>query len=197
MRFNLLGPVTVDTDQGRVELPAGLPRTLLAVLLLHPNTVVSREQLAEALWGLERPASLAASLRNHVSRLRAQLGPQAAGRIRTVAPGYLVQVHEGELDERLFLEGCRKGRVALRSGTWRPPPTCWPRHCPCGGPIRWRTRCTGWPSAAGCTVSRRPGSRPWRAGSRRNCGWGGTGNWWWSSGPWRTRIRCARPCTGS
>ncbi|QMU67647.1 AfsR/SARP family transcriptional regulator [Streptacidiphilus sp. P02-A3a] len=116
MRFNLLGPLTVDTPAERIVLRAGIPRSLLLLLLLHANTVVSGGRLAELLWGNEQPTVAAAGLRNHVSRLRRQLGPEAGARIRTVAPGYLVEVDEGELDARVFTDACRRGRRLLQRG---------------------------------------------------------------------------------
>ncbi|MBC3840396.1 hypothetical protein GXW82_09715 [Streptacidiphilus sp. 4-A2] len=60
--------------------------------------------------------SAAPGLRNHVSRLRRSLGPGAAARVRTLAPGYLVEVGEGELDEQEFRQGCLLGRKALQDG---------------------------------------------------------------------------------
>lgn len=51
-------------------------------------------------------------------RLRRQLGPEAGARIRTVAPGYLIEVHKGELDEQLFADGCARGHQALEAGRW-------------------------------------------------------------------------------
>ena len=116
MRFNLLGPVTVTIDGDPLPLPPGIPRDLLVFLLLNANRAVSGEQLAAALWGDDRPAAFAAGLRNHVSRLRRQLGPEPGARIRTVAPGYLAEVGEGELDEQVFLDGCRRGLQALQAG---------------------------------------------------------------------------------
>jgi DNA-binding SARP family transcriptional activator/tetratricopeptide (TPR) repeat protein len=116
MRFNLLGPVTVTTGGDPLVLPPGIPRDLLVFLLLNANRAVSGEQLAGAVWGDDRPVAFAAGLRNHVSRLRRQLGPVAGARIRTVAPGYLAEVGEGELDEQVFLDGCRRGLQALQAG---------------------------------------------------------------------------------
>ncbi|MBC3843007.1 hypothetical protein GXW82_31050 [Streptacidiphilus sp. 4-A2] len=175
MRFNLLGPVSVGNGGAEpVPVQAGLPRTVLVMLLLKPNRVVSAEELAQAVWGRDRPASAAAGLRNHVSRLRRLLEPAAAARVRTVAPGYLVEVGPGELDTEVFVDACARGRLALRAGDdatacdtltqalslWRGSrwPTCPP------GPA---------PTPMSCG-SRRPDCWPWKGGSRRNCGWGGT-----------------------
>ncbi|MFC1415970.1 AfsR/SARP family transcriptional regulator [Streptacidiphilus cavernicola] len=49
-------------------------------------------------------------------RLRRQLGREAGARIRTVAPGYRVDVLDGELDEAEFLLGCRTGHSLLARG---------------------------------------------------------------------------------
>jgi len=116
VRFDLLGAVRVTCGEDTVSLPAGIPRTLLVVLLLNANRVVSSEQLALAVWGERRPSSAAVGLRNHVLRLRRQLGAEAGARVRTEVPGYLIDVGPAELDKDLFLDGCRSGRQQLLSG---------------------------------------------------------------------------------
>ncbi|RAG85148.1 hypothetical protein DN069_13295, partial [Streptacidiphilus pinicola] len=117
LRFALLGPVAVGEDGAEpVPQPAGIPTTVLTVLLLHANQVVARERLAAAVWGAEPPTAAAAGLRNHVSRLRRQLGPHAGARVRTVAPGYRIEVHDGELDVQRFLDDSTAGRQALAEG---------------------------------------------------------------------------------
>lgn len=118
VRFAVLGPLTVDGGAGPTAMRAGLPRTLLAALLLDANTVVSTDRLSQALWGERPPRSATAALHNHSMRLRRQLGPTVGCRIRTEAPGYLVEVRDGEFDEQAFLDGCRQGREALQAGAW-------------------------------------------------------------------------------
>ncbi|WP_344440856.1 AfsR/SARP family transcriptional regulator [Kitasatospora nipponensis] len=110
--------MAVTTECGTVELGAGIPCTILAILLVKANSVMSLDQLASSVWGDTQPTAVVASLRNHIARLRRQLGPQAGARIRTVAPGYLIEVHEGELDEHVFVTECRRGRQALDAGWW-------------------------------------------------------------------------------
>ena len=56
MQFGVLGPVEVRRDGHELLLGGPKQRALLAILLLHANEVVSRERLADGLWG-ERPPS--------------------------------------------------------------------------------------------------------------------------------------------
>ena len=116
VRFDLLGPVRVTSGADTVAVPAGIPQTLLVVLLLNANRVVPSEQLASVVWGDRPPRAAAAGLRNHMMRLRRQLGAEAGSRVRTVMPGYLIEVQPTELDKDLFLDGCRLGRQQLHAG---------------------------------------------------------------------------------
>ncbi|MBC3844051.1 AfsR/SARP family transcriptional regulator [Streptacidiphilus sp. 4-A2] len=110
--------MTVSTGGEPSVLAPGIPCTLLSLLLLHPNQVMSAEQLAAAVWGEKRPATASESLRNHVMRLRRLLGAEAGARVRTAAPGYLVEVREGELDSQVFVDACQRGQRALEAGAW-------------------------------------------------------------------------------
>ena len=104
-------------------------RSLLAVLLLHANDVVSTERLIDEPWGESPPATVTKSVQVYVSRLRKQLGE---GRLLTRTPGYVLRVDASELDvtcfERLVAEAgsadpataAMKLREAL--ALWRGPP---------------------------------------------------------------------------
>ena len=120
MRFGLLGPVVVGREDSPGDVKSAMPRTILAVLLLNANAVVSADQLIEAVWGDNPPASATASLHNHVMRLRRFLGGggSGGGRIRSVAPGYVIDVEPGELDVEVFAGLCAGGRAAARAGRW-------------------------------------------------------------------------------
>jgi DNA-binding SARP family transcriptional activator len=95
MEFRILGPLQV-LDEGR-ELPLGgaKQRALLALLLLDPNRVVSRDHLIDELWHTDPPETARTALQVHVSQLRKLLGRD---RIVTQAPGYLVRIEPNELD---------------------------------------------------------------------------------------------------
>ncbi len=92
MEFRLLGPVEVRERDRSLPLGGVKPRSLLAILLLHANEVVSTDRLHAALWGEAEPATAAKSIHIYVSRLRAQLGPD---RLTTRAPGYVLRVEPG------------------------------------------------------------------------------------------------------
>jgi len=51
MDFRLLGPLEVAGDEGSLTLGGIKQRSLLAMLLLHANQVVSTDRLIDALWG--------------------------------------------------------------------------------------------------------------------------------------------------
>lgn len=118
MRFGLLGPLEVLVEDQPVPLTGGIPKAVLAVLLADANRVVSIGVLADRIWQGDPPAAAVASVHNHVMRLRRQLGPQAGPRIRTVPPGYVIDVADDELDVSLFQDACRKGRQALTDEDW-------------------------------------------------------------------------------
>jgi DNA-binding SARP family transcriptional activator len=122
MEFRILGPLEVVSDGQTVDLGGAKQRALLAVLLLHPNQVVSQDRLIDALWEEEPPDTAQKALQVHVSRLRKQLGTD---RIETKAPGYVIRLEADELDverfERLVEEGGRS-RLAEALALWRGPP---------------------------------------------------------------------------
>jgi len=74
MRFRVLGPLEVETDDGPVVVAGRRPRALLVALLLQPGAVVSTDRLVDALWGADLPASPPNALQQVVARLRARLG---------------------------------------------------------------------------------------------------------------------------
>src|SRR6478672_4741786 len=95
MDFRLLGPLEVFDGSARLAIAAGKQRALLAMLLLHSNRTVGREQIVDALWGEGVPESALKMVQIHVSQLRKAL-PEP--RLHTRPPGYLLEVGEDELD---------------------------------------------------------------------------------------------------
>jgi DNA-binding SARP family transcriptional activator len=130
VEFRILGQLEI-VDQGRA-LPLGgaRQRTLLALLLLRANEVVSADRLIDGLWGARPPQGAANALQYHVSQLRKTLAPYEA--IITQEPGYVIRVGPAEFDLLLFERLVREAhdaaperaaqalREALR--LWRGPP---------------------------------------------------------------------------
>ena len=55
MEFGILGPLEVTSGGVPVPIGGSKPRALLAVLLLHRDSVVSVDRLVAAMWGTTRP----------------------------------------------------------------------------------------------------------------------------------------------
>ena len=145
MEFHVLGPLEIVRHGRTLELGAGKQRTLLAMLLLHANEVVSTDRLIDALWGEQAPATAPKIVQGYVSRLRKVLDAgherpdRAAARggiLLTRSPGYVLRVEEGQLDADRFATLLARARTALARGAaheaatllrdaldlWRGPP---------------------------------------------------------------------------
>jgi DNA-binding SARP family transcriptional activator/class 3 adenylate cyclase len=118
--FFLLGPLEARQRERPLRLGSIKHRMLLAKLLLHPNQVVSTEELIVAVWGEEPPPTVKQSLQNHVAALRKAIeAGNDAGPPRTLVtrdPGYLLRVDPERLDLHRFQRLDREGREALASG---------------------------------------------------------------------------------
>jgi predicted ATPase/DNA-binding SARP family transcriptional activator len=113
VEFRILGPLELVEDGRRVELSGGRQRTLLALLLLHANEVVSVDRLIDGLWGERPPATAAKVLQNAVSQLRRSLGDNL---IVTRAPGYVLHVEPEAIDAHRFESLLQDGRSRLAAG---------------------------------------------------------------------------------
>ncbi|MGH3272806.1 MAG: BTAD domain-containing putative transcriptional regulator [Streptosporangiaceae bacterium] len=113
VRFRILGPLEVWTDEAWSGIGAPKWRALLAMLLLHPNQVVSTERLIAGLWGDEPPDRCANLVSVYVLRLRRLMGDSKGALLATRAPGYLLRIEPGDLDAAVFESAVRRGRQAL------------------------------------------------------------------------------------
>jgi DNA-binding SARP family transcriptional activator len=119
MRFRLLGSLEATDAAGRWRPVTGpRRRVLLATLLLHPNTPVSVDELAETVWDGVPPAGHAQTLRSHIMRLRRSLPAQDAAHLLSRAPGYVLDRTDGDLDADRFEALCDQAAAHLRAGTW-------------------------------------------------------------------------------
>jgi DNA-binding SARP family transcriptional activator/class 3 adenylate cyclase len=107
--FRILGPLEVWKDGESLQLGGRRPRSVLALLLLNADHVVSTDHLVDRLWGEEPPRTATTSLQNCISQLRKLLG---ADRLLTRPPGYVVRVEQDELDLRRFERLVAEANVA-------------------------------------------------------------------------------------
>ncbi|MBB1157477.1 MULTISPECIES: BTAD domain-containing putative transcriptional regulator [Amycolatopsis] len=106
MRFGILGPLAVSSDDGRpVRVPEAKVRTLLAVLLVHEGAPVSADRLADDLWGDRLPGNPVNTLQTKVSQLRRALErgePGSGGALVHQAPGYVLRTGPEAVDAGRF-----------------------------------------------------------------------------------------------
>jgi len=105
VRFRILGPLWAD----RVEITAQRDRIVLAVLLLHANRIVAVEDLIDAVWDTDPPATARGQLQTCVSHLRRMLPPGAIG---TDPAGYGISVADDDLDAIVHTRLVAEARAA-------------------------------------------------------------------------------------
>ena len=116
--FRVLGPLEVELDGRPVDIRAAKVRTVLAVLLVHADRVVSRDLLADVLWGDEPPPSAANTLQTYISQLRRALTAQPVPGerhpvLQTRPAGYLLRVDRNQIDAASFEDLVRDARTDL------------------------------------------------------------------------------------
>jgi DNA-binding SARP family transcriptional activator len=126
MKFQVLGPMEIQTGDGAVRLPPKM-RDLLAVLLCNPNQTVSTYRLIDALWPCTPPRTAGKTLQGYVHHLRQALGPD---RLEFRPPGYLLLVRDGELDAESFSALVESGRAREALALWRGIPYEGQEHLP-------------------------------------------------------------------
>ena len=130
MQVRLLGPVDVVDGTPR-PVPGKRRRAVLAVLALHAGRPVSPEQLIEAVWDGQAPATAQNSLQRLISYLRGILG--MAGAIVAGPSGYILDLGanatDAEVAERLVRQAGTSTDPAHRAsllratlGLWRGRP---------------------------------------------------------------------------
>jgi DNA-binding SARP family transcriptional activator len=115
MRFGILGPLDVRTDEGIPVDPGGpRPRALLTLLLLDAGRTVSTRGLTDGLYGAEPPAGAANALQSQISRLRRRLAPHTE--VEATPSGYRVASPPETVDVHRFEHLSAAGRAALSAG---------------------------------------------------------------------------------
>lgn len=120
MEYRVLGRLSVQRDGTAVEAGAFKQASLLAYLLMQANTVVSTDQILEALWGEEEASERQNTLWVYISNLRGALDPDREKRsegtvLLTRSPGYVLQVDDDQVDARRFERLLAEGRSLAES----------------------------------------------------------------------------------
>ncbi|MGC4877043.1 BTAD domain-containing putative transcriptional regulator [Micromonospora sp. DT43] len=116
MRFGILGPLRVGGGESTVT--AGRDRIVLAMLLLRSGRLVPVDELVDAVWEEQPPATARAQLQTCVSRLRrrfSELG-LAPDIIVTDPAGYGVRIPPNDLDAEVFARTVETARAAFTAG---------------------------------------------------------------------------------
>ena len=109
MTITVLGPLTVNGS----GLLSRRDRVVLETLATRPGHPVRADQLADALWQDDPPASATKNLQGCIVRLRKALGEDA---ITTTAHGYVLTVPPDEIDSERFERMVVRGRELLALG---------------------------------------------------------------------------------
>ncbi|MFC0438199.1 AfsR/SARP family transcriptional regulator [Kutzneria buriramensis] len=116
--FRLLGTLEVHVDGGRVAVNGPRQRTVLAMLLLSPDRVVSVDGLVEAVWNGSPPATGRTQVAICVAALRKTF--KAAGCaddvIVTMSPGYMLVSQGHRIDHTEFDERVAAAHLAAEQG---------------------------------------------------------------------------------
>ncbi|SFF47337.1 DNA-binding transcriptional activator of the SARP family [Actinacidiphila alni] len=117
LRFSVLGPVRAWAGDAELALGPPQQRLVLAVLLIRNGSQVSVEELVDALWGEDPPASASGTVRIHVHRIRKVLEGTGGGpAVHSVSSGYLMRVGTEALDLARFRRGVDEAEHARRAG---------------------------------------------------------------------------------
>ncbi len=119
-RFKVLGPLEVIGPNGPLQLGGVKQRSVLGILVLHANRVISVERLIAGVWGDHRPNTSISALQVYVSKLR-----QLLRNVQTTNepiltyqdPGYVLRIDHAAVDATIFerlLEKARQGRLRGR-----------------------------------------------------------------------------------
>jgi len=115
LELRVLGPVEVVVDSVARRIGSPIQRTLLGLLLLHPNEVITTDRIVDVLWP-GNPPEARRKLWFHVSKLRGilQAGAEDAGAILATHPtGYVLRIDTDKLDAGRFERLTRSARSVL------------------------------------------------------------------------------------
>ena len=120
MEFSVLGTLEAHRDGDPIALGSFRQRSLLALLLINTDSVVSTDRILDELWGDDLAGERQNALWVHVSNLRSALEPDRPARtegsvVLTRPPGYVAAVAPDAIDAWRFQELLREGRLLVET----------------------------------------------------------------------------------
>ncbi len=114
--FQALGGVRASADGRDLNVGGPQQRRLLAMLLIHRNTVVSTDRLIDTVFAGEPTPAAAATLRSYIARMRRVIDSSGPTLLVTEAPGYVLRTCDEAFDVARFEAGVADARSLLSRG---------------------------------------------------------------------------------
>ncbi len=108
----MLGPLTASSGDGAVALGGPKQRTVLALLLVDANKVVTTDRLVDELYGDEPPDAARKSLQSYIANLRKAVNIDHE-LLQGRPPGYLLEVDSSQVDALVFEHLVHQARAML------------------------------------------------------------------------------------
>jgi DNA-binding SARP family transcriptional activator/tetratricopeptide (TPR) repeat protein len=120
MEFRVLGPTELWSAGQPYDLGSAKARSVLAILLLTPRTIVPAGTLIDRLWDTQPPAKARENLSVYVTRLRASLRSAVGDSVRLAgrASGYVLDVDPEAVDLHQFRRLRRQASALAESGDY-------------------------------------------------------------------------------
>jgi DNA-binding SARP family transcriptional activator len=120
MEFRVLGPVELWLAGEQHDLGPTRGRSVLAILLLTPRTIVPTETLIDRLWDTRPPPKARETLSVYIARLRASLRQALGDSVRLAgrARGYMLDVDPEVIDVHQFRRLRRQADALTASGDY-------------------------------------------------------------------------------
>ncbi|MBS2966781.1 AfsR/SARP family transcriptional regulator [Actinocrinis puniceicyclus] len=114
--YEVLGPLRVTGPAGTSSVTSRKAETLLGLLLIRAEQLVTTDQLIGELWGDFPPGRAIASVHVYISQLRKLLrqAGTAGDPILTRPTGYLLRIDGDRLDVHAFAHQSRLGRACAK-----------------------------------------------------------------------------------
>jgi DNA-binding SARP family transcriptional activator len=120
MEFRALGPIELWSAGQQRDLGPARARSILAMLLLAPRTIVPVESLIDRLWDTRPPPKARESLSAYIARLRSCLRQGVGDSVQLVgrARGYVLDVDPEVIDLHQFRRLRRQADALAASGDY-------------------------------------------------------------------------------